>query len=71
MTPDTYVIREPFEVSEQHMFAGQPKLTVVQLREVNDITRAIAEQFGYPVDIEWAYEDDTLYALQARPITTL
>jgi phosphoenolpyruvate synthase/pyruvate phosphate dikinase len=26
---------------------------------------------GWPVDLECAYRDDTLYLLQCRPITTL
>ncbi len=30
----------------------------------------IEEHYGRPMDVEWAVEDDTLYILQARPVTT-
>lgn len=70
VTPDTYVITEPFVISEQHLAGDEPILNTKQLEEVTMLTRTIAEQFGFPVDIEWSYEQDTLYVLQARPITT-
>ena len=49
----------------------QPVLSEQQAREV--LTRSLdAERLcGCPQDVEWAYEDDTLYLLQSRPITTL
>lgn len=34
-------------------------------------TGRIAKKFGKPVDIEWAYDGQNLYLLQARPITRL
>jgi pyruvate,water dikinase len=36
-----------------------------------DLGKRIEEHYGTPQDIEWAYADGNLYALQARPITTL
>lgn len=71
VTPDTYVIDRSHMTTEQYLSGDQPILAVPQLEEVTQLTRSIAEQFGYPVDVEWAYEADVLYALQARPITTL
>lgn len=71
VTPDTYVITEPFVISEQHLAGGEPILNTKKLEEVTTLTRTIAEQFGHPVDVEWAYEGDVLYVLQARPVTTL
>lgn len=71
VTPDTYVIGRSDTIAEQHLSGDRPILTSYQLEEVTQLTRSIAEQFGYPVDIEWAYDDSVLYALQARPITTL
>jgi len=35
------------------------------------IARQLEEGFGYPLDIEWAQCEGTLYILQARPITRL
>ena len=39
--------------------------------EVLRQTRAAAEAFGFPQDLEWAIEGDELFQLQSRPITTL
>lgn len=48
-----------------------PALTPAQLQEIAQLARKIEAYYDYPVDIEWAYENGTLYLLQARPITTL
>lgn len=48
-----------------------PALAPEQLQKIAQLTREIEAYYGYPVDIEWAFEQDTLYLLQARPITTL
>jgi phosphoenolpyruvate synthase/pyruvate phosphate dikinase len=49
----------------------QPALSPAQLREIARLVRQVEEYYGFPVDIEWAYQNDTLYLLQARPVTTL
>jgi len=71
VTPDTYVIAEPFTISEQHIAGAAPILNTEQIGAVTTLTRDIARQFRFPIDIEWAYEGSVLYVLQARPITTL
>lgn len=38
---------------------------------VADTARAVEASFGRPHDIEWAMADDTLWLVQARPITAL
>lgn len=38
---------------------------------VADLVRRIESDLGFPVDVEWAIDDDRLYTLQARPITVL
>jgi phosphohistidine swiveling domain-containing protein len=40
------------------------------IREVVFKTKGIAKSYGSPVDIEWAYDDNQLYFLQVRKITT-
>ena len=42
-----------------------------QARAVADLARRIASIQGAPQDIEWAIADETIYALQARPMTAL
>nr|WP_157034144.1 PEP/pyruvate-binding domain-containing protein [Sphingomonas sp. Y57] len=49
---------------------GQPSLSAAQLRQLADVARALEAHYDQPIDAEWAFEDDTLRMLQARPITT-
>ncbi|MET7773806.1 PEP/pyruvate-binding domain-containing protein [Nocardia sp. NPDC005366] len=47
-----------------------PALTDAQVAELARTAAALAETFGAPQDIEWAYDaDGTLFLLQARPVT--
>ncbi|NJE06330.1 phosphoenolpyruvate synthase [Thermococcus sp. M36] len=48
-------------------------LTEEQIIEVAKIGARIEEHYGWPQDIEWAYDadDGKLYIVQSRPITTL
>ena len=50
---------------------AQRKLTDAQVIEYASLMTRIADHYGYPVDTEWALEDDKFQLLQARPITTL
>jgi pyruvate,water dikinase len=42
-----------------------------QIQALAALGRRVAELYGAPQDIEWAWANDTLYLLQARPITSL
>ncbi|MEU7412857.1 PEP/pyruvate-binding domain-containing protein [Streptomyces sp. NPDC042638] len=46
-------------------------ITAAQAGEAAQLADRVAEQFGTPQDVEWAFSDGTLWLLQARPITTL
>lgn len=46
-------------------------LTPAQVLEVADVARRVADHFGAPQDVEWAFEDGVLHVLQARPMTAL
>lgn len=47
------------------------KLTNEQVLELADIVLRIEAHYGFPCDIEWAYEGGTFFITQSRPITTL
>lgn len=48
------------------------KLTDDEIKELVQISLKIEKKLNYKaVDIEWAFENDKLYILQARPITTI
>ncbi len=42
-----------------------------QIIELAQIAQCVAEHFGSPQDIEWAWANQQLYLLQSRPITSL
>ncbi|MGZ8501380.1 MAG: PEP/pyruvate-binding domain-containing protein [Candidatus Limnocylindrales bacterium] len=48
--------------------ASEPTLSEAQLVELGRTSKGIEDHFGYSVDMEWAYQDGTLYVLQARRI---
>ena len=47
------------------------KITDDQIFELAEIGNQIEMHYNRPMDIEWCIEDDNLYVVQARPITTL
>lgn len=49
----------------------QPSLTDAQLVKLGGTAKAIENHYGSPRDIEWAFEKDNLYILQARKIKGL
>ncbi|OGI25322.1 MAG: hypothetical protein A3E38_00520 [Candidatus Moranbacteria bacterium RIFCSPHIGHO2_12_FULL_54_9] len=46
-------------------------LSDVEAQEIARLVIDVEKKFGFPVDVEWAYEGNRLYLLQSRPITTL
>ncbi len=51
--------------------ASEPTLSEAQLVELGRTSMKIEDHFGFNVDIEWAYQDGTLYILQARRIRSI
>ena len=50
---------------------GKCSLNEDQLRRVHELGLKLEKLLNCPQDIEWAIENDVIYILQARPITTL
>ncbi|MEI7765320.1 MAG: PEP/pyruvate-binding domain-containing protein [bacterium] len=49
-------------------------LQILSEKEILDLSQIIIEiekHYGFPCDIEWAFEKDKFYIVQSRPITTL
>ena len=61
--------RKEIEIPPEKMHA--PTLTESQLNELAEVGARIEEAFGFPQDIEWAYEKGELFILQTRKIRTL
>ena len=53
-----------------HMTPNTQALTDEQIFKLTDLIVRCEAYYGLPIDTEWAYEDEKLYLLQARPITT-
>ena len=51
--------------------ASSQVLTEKQITELAQIIIGIENHYGFPCDIEWAFEDGKFYIVQSRPITTL
>ena len=47
------------------------KLNEEQIQEVVRVGLKLEEDYGHPQDVEWAFEDENLYVVQTRAITTL
>jgi len=47
------------------------KLSKKQIIELAEICKNIEKHYGFPCDIEWAFEHGVFYITQSRPITTL
>lgn len=57
------------DLSEEE--GGKQVLTGKEIIELSDIIIGIEKHYGFPVDVEWAQEDEKFYITQSRPITTL
>lgn len=51
--------------------AHAPALAEAQRRAVAQLALAAEQHFGFPQDIEWAWQDGTLYLLQSRAVTRI
>ncbi|MDB5238307.1 MAG: hypothetical protein JWM46_577 [Candidatus Kaiserbacteria bacterium] len=50
---------------------NKPALSDEQALELAELVLTIEQHYGFPCDIEWAYEAGHFYITQSRPITTL
>jgi phosphoenolpyruvate synthase/pyruvate phosphate dikinase len=57
------------KIDEPH--ASSQVLNESQILELSEIILHIENHYGFPCDIEWAYEAGKFYIVQSRPITTL
>jgi phosphohistidine swiveling domain-containing protein len=73
VTPEQYraFVVETENTSFVHL-EGKGKIPAPIIKQVAYLARHLEEHYyGVPQDIEWSYDGQTLWVLQARPITTL
>jgi phosphohistidine swiveling domain-containing protein len=72
VTPDHYTVTREGEVLAAQQRSKNPLLTSEQLKELAVGAALVEQDYGIPMDLEWAVgKDGLLYWLQARPITRL
>ncbi len=72
ITPDSYVVeKEPRRIIDINVNAPRQVLNDAQILELSELILKIEGHYGFPCDIEWAFEKDKFYITQSRPITTL
>ncbi len=72
ITPDSYVVeKEPRRIIDINVNERSQVLNESQILELSELVLEIEEHYGFPCDIEWAFEKDKWYITQSRPITTL
>lgn len=69
--PDADAAEGTSSVRQSEEKRNLPSLSDDQVLEVAALSLLCEKYFGTPQDIEWAYEGETLFLLQSRPITTL
>jgi pyruvate,water dikinase len=67
-TPDRHRVNATGELTIT-LSSGPALLGTDRMRELAAIVQAIAEKFGTPQDVEWAFDGRDFHILQARPIT--
>src|SRR5262249_2609447 len=65
---DEWVVRGDKAICRRNV---EGALTAVQALALARLARRIADAFGDPQDIEWAFSGPNLFVLQARPMTSL
>jgi len=50
---------------------SKSSLTDHEALKLSEIGKKIEEHYGYPQDIEWAVDDNKIFILQSRPVTTM
>ncbi|MCJ7647314.1 MAG: PEP/pyruvate-binding domain-containing protein [Candidatus Lokiarchaeota archaeon] len=63
--PFTIIVKNEPEIKKELCLQHE------HLLKLHDLGLNIEKVFNYPQDIEWAFKNDILYALQSRPITNL
>jgi phosphohistidine swiveling domain-containing protein len=68
---DTWRIDRRGGIVDRRVSAARPTLTDAEVRDVAALARRLDRHFGRPQDIEWAIDDQRVWLLQSRPITSL
>lgn len=68
VTPDHYTLDRKGAVKRRRP-VDEPVMSDAELAELARVGLALADLYGRPQDVEWAYDGAGLHLLQARPVT--
>ncbi len=75
ITPDLYIVGKNFTILDKKIVPQaenhQQKLSDDQIVDVARLVADVKDFFNVEVDVEWAIENEKLFILQSRPITTI
>ncbi len=64
-TGHTVMVDVPVDLAEKRVLSND------EISRLAELGKTIHEHYNFPQDTEWAIEDDKIYMLQSRPVTTL
>ncbi|MFF2483770.1 PEP/pyruvate-binding domain-containing protein [Paenibacillus sp. NPDC058071] len=67
--PDFFRIGSEGQLIEQRAYANKACLNETEIQKLRQLAACCEHVFGRALDIEWAFDQQTLYLLQCRPIT--
>ncbi len=67
----TWQLTEEGEMPISEMFQEKQKLSDKKVVKLAEICKKIEQHYEFPQDIEWGMEDNKLWIVQTRPVTTL
>lgn len=71
ITPDHYTLDRHGTVKRRRTVGAAPVLDETECARLAEVGRRLADMFGAPQDVEWAFDaDGLLLLLQSRPVTT-
>jgi len=59
------------QVDINEIYQNVQKFSDDKIKELTNVGKLIERHYGKPMDVEWCEEDGKIYAVQARPITTI
>lgn len=72
VTPDSYIVeKKSKKIITTNKTHSRQVLTENEILALSEIVLKIERHYGFPCDIEWAFENGAFYITQSRPITTL
>ncbi len=70
--PDSYIVRrKSLTIVSKSIHGKRSILSENETLKLSEMVLTVENLFGFPVDVEWAYEKRKFFILQSRPITTL